>query len=441
MAIQEFTPDFVPGARIKVFGVGGGGCNSITRMVQDKLEGVEFVAVNTDAQALTNNPANQKLHIGVNITRGLGAGANPDNGRKAAEESAEDIKRMLNGTDMLFITAGMGGGTGTGAAPVIGEVAKEMGILTVAVVTMPFSFEWNSRYQNALEGINKLKESVDTLIVIPNDKIFNIVDKKTTFNQAFLMIDQILRLGVQGITDLIIKPGLINIDFADVKVILSNSGNALLGIGYGEGENRAVEAARKAIDNPLMENRLTGAKNIIFAVTGGNSVTPMEVREAASIVEEIAWADSRIIWGMTLDEDYGDDEIKITIIATGFEGEAHEGPSKSPTRDWTGRKVKSGGGENFVGRMLKEEGRDRTSNMSSGNSFNSHSVSSNSNQNTQNIPNQNTQQSPTNSQNPFGSSQNSQNPFGGNSSSNNDNDSGRPSEDLETPAFMRRKLQ
>lgn len=426
MAIQEFTPDFVPGARIKVFGVGGGGCNSITRMVQDRLEGVEFVAVNTDAQALTNNPANQKLHIWVNITRGLGAGANPDNGRKAAEESAEDIKRMLNGTDMLFITAGMGGGTGTGAAPVIGDIAKEMGILTVAVVTMPFSFEWNSRYQNAVEGINKLKESVDTLIVIPNDKIFNIVDKKTTFNQAFLMIDQILRLGVQGITDLIIKPGLINIDFADVKVILSNSGNALLGIGYGEGENRAVEAARKAIDNPLMENRLTGAKNIIFAVTGGNSVTPMEVREAASIVEEIAGADSRIIWGMTLDEDYGDDEIKITIIATGFEGEIHEGPSKAPTRDWTGRKVKSGG-ESFVGRMLKEEGRER----SQGNSFNSHSVS----QNTQNMSASQSQSS----QNPFGGSQNSQNPFGTNSSSNNDDS--RPSEDLETPAFMRRKLQ
>ena len=252
--------------------------------------------------------------------------------------------------------------------------------------------------------------------MIPNDKIFNIVDKKTTFNQAFLMIDKILRLGVQGITDLIIKPGLINIDFADVKVILSNSGNALLGIGYGEGENRAVEAARKAIDNPLMENRLTGAKNIIFAVTGGNSVTPMEVREAAMIVEEIADPDARIIWGMTIDEDYGDDEIKITIVATGFQGEMGDGPSKMPSRDWTGRKVK-GGGEDFVNKLLKDDnmGRDRNlmNNLSSSHAthnatagFNSHNMNDNQSRN---------------------------NPFGG-------NEPQKPSEDLETPAFMRRKL-
>lgn len=413
MAITEFTPEFVPGARIKVFGVWGAGCNTITRMVLDRLEWVEFVAVNTDAQALANNPAHSQLNIGVNVTRGLGAGANPENGRKAAEESVEEIKRMLHGTDMLFITAGMGWGTGTGAAPVIGQIAREMGILTVGVVTKPFSFEGNSRFSNAIEGIEKMKNSVDTLIVIPNDKIFNIVDKKTTFNQAFLMIDKILRLGVQGITDLIIKPGLINIDFADVKVILSNSGNALLGIWYGEGENRAVEAARKAIDNPLMENRLTGAKNIIFAVTGGNSVTPMEVREAAQIVEEIADPDARIIWGMTIDEDYGDDEIKITIVATGFQGEMNDTPSKSPSRDWTGRKMRTGG-EDFVNKLLKEDGvsRDRNmmNNLSSGHSnhnsgsFSSHNVNENRN-------------------NPFGV-----------------NEPQKPSEDLETPAFMRRKL-
>lgn len=404
MAIQEFTPDFVPGARIKVFGVGGSGCNTLTRMILDKMEGVEFVAVNTDAQALINCPANVKLNIGVNVTRGLGAWANPENGRKAAEESAEDIKRMLAGTDMLFITAGMGWGTGTGAAPVIGQIAREMGILTVWVVTRPFSFEWNSRFVNAMEGIEKLKTSVDTLIVIPNDRIFNIVDKKTTFNQAFLMIDKILRLGVQGITDLIVKPGLINIDFADVKVILSNSGNAMLGIGYGEGENRAVEAARKAIENPLMENRLTGAKNIIFAVTGGSSVTPMEVREAAAIVEEIADPDARIIWGMTIDEDFTEDEIKITIIATGFAWEMSDGPSKTPARDWTGRKVKSGG-EDFVGRLMKEEGTSRDSKMmggQGGNGFNSHNLNNN--------------------------------PFGGNT------DNQKPAEDLEKPAFMRRKI-
>ncbi len=427
MAIQDFTPDFVPGARIKVFGVWWGGSNTITRMVQDKLEGVEFVAVNTDAQALASSPAAQKLHIGVNVTRGLGAWANPENGRKAAEESAEDIKRMLAGTDMLFITAGMWWGTGTGAAPVIAQIAKEMGILTVGVVTKPFSFEGNSRFHNAAEGVEKMKAACDTLIVIPNDKIFNIVDKKTTFNQAFNMIDRILRLGVQGITDLIIKPGLINIDFADVKVILTNSGNALLGIGYGEGENRAVEAARKAIDNPLMENRLTGAKNIIFAVTGGNSVTPMEVREAASIVEEIADPDARIIRWMTIDEDYTDDEIKITIIATWFVGENHEWPSKSAVRDRSGRKLKTGG-EDFVGRMMKDEGMSRDSklmwsmmsnnqNNSSNNSngynsggFNSHSMWwGNNNQSGQN------------------------NPFGGHQESNK-------WEDMDTPAFMRRKL-
>lgn len=424
MAIQDFTPDFVPGARIKVFGVWWWWSNTITRMVQDKLEGVEFVAVNTDAQALANSPAAQKLHIGVNVTRWLWAGANPENGRKAAEESAEDIKRMLAGTDMLFITAGMWWGTGTWAAPVIWQIAKEMGILTVAVVTRPFSFEWNSRFSNANEGIEKLKASVDTLIVIPNDKIFNIVDKKTTFNQAFLMIDKILRLGVQGITDLIIKPGLINIDFADVKVILSNSGNALLGIGYGEGENRAVEAARKAIDNPLMENRLTGAKNIIFAVTGGNSVTPMEVREAAAIVEEIADPDARIIRWMTIDEDYTDDEIKITIIATGFAGESLDGPVKSAARDRTGRKVKTGG-EDFVGRLMKDEWMNRDSKLMN-------SMMSNS-QNSHNNNPQGYNNGGFNSHSMWWNNQHNQNPFGGQQESNK-------WEDMDTPAFMRRKL-
>lgn len=426
MAIQDFTPDFVPGARIKVFGVWWWGSNTITRMVQDKLEGVEFVAVNTDAQALANSPAAQKLHIGVNVTRGLGAWANPENGRKAAEESAEDIKRMLAGTDMLFITAGMWWGTGTWAAPVIWQIAKEMGILTVGVVTKPFSFEGNSRFHNAAEGVEKMKAACDTLIVIPNDKIFNIVDKKTTFNQAFNMIDRILRLGVQGITDLIIKPGLINIDFADVKVILTNSGNALLGIGYGEGENRAVEAARKAIDNPLMENRLTGAKNIIFAVTGGNSVTPMEVREAASIVEEIADPDARIIRWMTIDEDYTDDEIKITIIATWFVGENHEWPSKSAVRDRSGRKLKTGG-EDFVGRMMKDEGLSRDSKLMWSMMSNNQNNSSNSSNGYNN--------GGFNSHSMWGNQSHlgQNNPFGGQQENSK-------WEDMDTPAFMRRKL-
>lgn len=399
MAITEFTPDFVPGARIKVFGVWWAGCNTITRMVVDKLEWVEFVAVNTDAQALANNPAHTKLHIGINVTRWLGAGANPEVGRKAAEESAEEIKKQLVGSDMVFITAWMGGGTGTWWAPVIAQIAREMGILTVGVVTKPFSFEGKSRFQNASEWFEKMKASCDTLIAIPNDKIFNIVDKKTTFNQAFLTIDKILRLGVQGITDLIIKPGLINIDFADVKVILSNSGNALLWIWYGEGENRAVEAARKAIDNHLMENRLTGAKNIIFAVTGGNSVTPMEVREAASIVEEIADPDARIIWWMTIDEDYGDDEIKITIIATWFIWEAVDSVAKTPARDRSWRKIKTWG-EDFVGRLIKDEQVNRDSRFMNG-------LSSGNN-------------------NPFHST-----PVA---------EPQQPAEDLDTPAFMRRKL-
>ena len=317
MAIQEFTPDFIPGARIKVIGVGGAGCNTINRMIQEGLEGVEFIAVNTDAQALENNLAPTKINIGLNLTRGLGAGANPEVGRKAAEENLDEIKRHLEDTDMVFITAGMGGGTGTGAAPVIAQLAKEMGILTVGVVTKPFSFEGKRRLENAIEGLQKLKESVDTLIVIPNDRIFNIIDKKTTFKQAFQMIDRILHLGVQGISDLIIKPGLINIDFADISVIMKDSGTALLGIGYGEGENRTVEATRQAIENPLLEAKLEGAKNIIFAVTGGEDLTPTEVQEAASIIENIAAEDANIIWWMSIDDNY-DGDVKVTIIATGF---------------------------------------------------------------------------------------------------------------------------
>lgn len=317
MVIQEINPEFIPGARIKVIGVGGAGVNAVNRMISEGIQGVDFVAVNTDAQQLVNSLATNKVNIGLNLTKGLGAGANPDVGRKAAEEDVESIKHMLKDADMAFISAGMGGGTGTGGAPVIAQIAKEMGILTVAVVTKPFSFEGKQRFINATDGLERLKNNVDTLIIIPNDKIFNIVDKKTTFKQAFSMIDKILTLGVQGITDLVIKPGLINIDFADIKRIMQNSGTALLGIGYGEGESRAVEAARRAIDNPLLESHLAGAKNIIFAVTGGDDLTPIEVQEAARIVEEIADPEANIIWGMSIDEAY-QGEVKVTIIATGF---------------------------------------------------------------------------------------------------------------------------
>lgn len=328
MVIQEINPEFIPGARIKVIGIGGAGVNAVDRMKAEGIQGVEFVAVNTDAQQLANSSAPHKVNIGLNLTKGLGAGANPDIGRKAAEEDVESMKHMLKDADMVFISAGMGGGTGTGAAPVIAQVAKEMGILTVAVVTKPFSFEGKQRFINATDGLERLKNNVDTLIIIPNDKIFNIVDKKTTFKQAFSMIDKILTLGVQGITDLVIKPGLINIDFADIKRIMQSSGTALLGIGYGAGEQRAVEAARRAIDNPLLESNLAGAKNIIFAVTGGEDLTPIEVQDAARIIEEIADPEANIIWGMSIDESY-EGEVKVTIIATGFSEGSQESMIKA----------------------------------------------------------------------------------------------------------------
>ena len=292
-------------------------------MIQEGLQGVEFVAVNTDAQDLATNLAQKKVNIGLNITKGLGAGANPEIGRKSAEEDEMNIKSVLQDTDMVFITAGMGGGTGTGAAPVVASIAKEMGILTVGIVTKPFSFEGKKRATNAEEGLKKMKEVVDTLIVIPNDKIYTLVDKKTTFKQAFTMIDKVLYLGVQGISDLITKPGDINIDFADIREVMLNSGNALLGIGYGAGEKRAVDAARKAIENPLLETNLDGAKKVIFAVSGGMDLTPVEVQEAAAIVEEILDDDVNMIWGMSFDESF-EDEVKVTIIATGFEEQSKE---------------------------------------------------------------------------------------------------------------------
>lgn len=350
MTIQEFTPELIPGAKIKVIGTGGAGGKTLNRMVTEWLEGVEFVAVNTDAQDLASNLAPKKINIWLNLTKGLGAGADPEIGRKAAEENIDELKNMLVDTDMIFITAGMGGGTGTGAAPVIGEIAKQMGILTVAVVTEPFGFEGKRRLENAQSGTAKLKTSVDTLIVIPNDKIFNIIDKKTTFKQAFNMIDRILFLGVQGISDLIIKPGDINIDFADINSVLRGSGTAMLGIGYGAGEKRAVEAARKAIENPLLPRDLQGAKNIIFAVTGGEDLTPIEVQEAAQVVEEILDDDVKMIWGMTFDESY-DDEIKVTIIATGFD--TVEDGSYTAAAKEKSRKLNAA--DSFVTRSVKME--------------------------------------------------------------------------------------
>ena len=354
MVINEIMPEFIPGAKIKVFGVGGCGNKALNRMIQEGLTGVEFVAVNTDAQDLATNLAQQKVNIGLNITKGLGAGANPEIWRKSAEEDEMNLKSVMQDTDMVFITAGMGGGTGTGAAPVVASIAKSMGILTVGIGTKPFSFEGKNRSINAEEGLKKMKEVVDTLIVIPNDKIYTLVDKKTTFKQAFTMIDKVLYLGVQGISDLITKPGDINIDFADIREVMLNSGNALLGIGYGAGEKRAVDAARKAIENPLLETNLDGAKKVIFAVSGGMDLTPIEVQEAAAIVEEILDDDVNMIWGMSFDESF-EDEVKVTIIATGFEEQSKEPILKPVQRNFLGQKIETPKreSENYITRGLR----------------------------------------------------------------------------------------
>lgn len=315
---MEVIPEISPVASIKVIGIGGGGGNALDRMIKANLKGVEFVSINTDAQALYHSQAPTKINIGKATTRGLGAGANPDIGKQAAEESSEDIREALNGADMIFLTYGLGGGTGTGGGPVIAELAKELGILTVAVVTKPFSFEGHKRQKQAEEGLENLRNKVDTLITIPNDKLLAIIDKKTPLNDAFTVVDDVLRQGVQGIADLITTHGMINVDFADVKTIMENAGSALMGIGYGTGENRAVEAAKAAIDSPLLEMSIEGAKGVLFNVTGGNDLSMYEVDEAARIITEAADPEAEIIFGAVVNDSYTG-EIKITVIATGFE--------------------------------------------------------------------------------------------------------------------------
>ncbi len=319
-------PEITPIALIKVIGVGGGGCNALNRMIKANLRGIEFIAVNTDAQALYHSEAAVKINIGKATTRGLGAGSNPDIGRQAAEESAEEIRASIEGADMVFITAGMGGGTGTGGAPVIADIAKEMGILTVAVVTKPFSFEGHRRKTQADEGLENLKNKVDTLITIPNDKILSIIDKKTPITEAFTVVDDVLRQGVQGIADLITVHGMINVDFADVKAVMENAGSALMGIGYGTGENRAVEAAKAAIESPLLELSIDGAKGVLFNITGGNDLSMFEVDEAARIITEAADAEANIIFGAVINDSYTG-EVKITVVATGFDDTPRERPS------------------------------------------------------------------------------------------------------------------
>ncbi|MFH0776072.1 MAG: cell division protein FtsZ [Patescibacteria group bacterium] len=317
-SVQEIHPGISPVAKIKVIGIGGSGCNALNRMIKAQVSGVEFIAVNTDAQALYHNNAPTKINIGKGTTRGLGAGSDSNVGKKAAEESSEEIRAHLENTDMVFITCGMGGGTGTGASSVVAEMAKEAGALTVAVVTKPFTFEGEKRGERAVSGIDSLKEKVDTLITIPNDKILSIIDKKTPIQDAFIVVDDVLRQGVQGISDLITVHGMINVDFADVKNIMQNAGSALMGIGYGTGENRAVEAARAAIDSPLLEQQIDGAKGLLFNVTGGNDLSMFEVDEAAKVITAAADPSANIIFGAVIDDSYTG-EIKITVIATGFE--------------------------------------------------------------------------------------------------------------------------
>lgn len=316
----EFDTNVEALAVIKVIGVGGGGNNAVNRMIEHGVQGVEFIAVNTDAQALNLSQAEVKLQIGGKLTRGLGAGANPEVGKKAAEESREQLEEALRGADMVFVTAGMGGGTGTGAAPVIAQIAKDLGALTVGVVTRPFTFEGRKRSTQAIGGITAMKESVDTLIVIPNDKLLEIVDKNTPMLEAFREADNVLRQGVQGISDLIAVPGLINLDFADVKTIMSNKGSALMGIGMSTGENRASEAAKKAISSPLLETSIDGAKGVLMNITGGSNLSLFEVQEAADIVASASDEDVNMIFGSVINDDLKD-EIIVTVIATGFTDE------------------------------------------------------------------------------------------------------------------------
>ncbi|NLL51936.1 MAG: cell division protein FtsZ [Peptococcaceae bacterium] len=314
----EFANDDVQFARIKVIGVGGGGNNAVNRMIAVGLQGVDFIGINTDAQALQMSRAAEKIQIGIKLTKGLGAGANPEIGHSAAEESRDEIAKSLMGADMIFVAAGMGGGTGTGAAPVVAEIAKEIGALTVGVVTRPFSFEGRKRAMQAEKGILELREKVDTLITIPNDRLLQIVDKHTTMQEAFKIADDVLLQGVQGISDLITIPGLINLDFADVKTIMSETGSALMGIGQASGESRAVDAARKAISSPLLETSIEGAKGILLNITGGSNLTLMEVNEASEIIAEAADQEANIIFGAVIDDSFKDD-LRVTVIATGFD--------------------------------------------------------------------------------------------------------------------------
>jgi cell division protein FtsZ len=320
--MAEIKPEIETTAKIKVIGVGGGGGSAINRMIQERLRGIEFVAVNTDAQALHTNMAATKIPVGKTVTRGLGAGMNPEMGRRAVEENANELRNALAGADMVFLTAGLGGGTGSGAVPEIAKIAKEVGALTVAVVTKPFGFEGAQRRRIAEDAHAELAQHVDTIITIPNDRVLQIIDKKTSVAESFRIIDDVLRQGVQGIAEMITVPGQINVDFADVKAIMQNAGSALMGIGKAAGDNRAVEAAKQAIASPLLEISIDGAKGILFTVAGSADVSMYEVQEAAKVITGAADDDAKVIFGLILDESMGD-EIRITVVATGFDSRDH----------------------------------------------------------------------------------------------------------------------
>ena len=316
--MAQIKPAFETFARIKVVGVGGGGTNALARMIETRIHGVEFIDVNTDAQALPASTAPVKIHIGKSLTRGLGAGMNPEIGRQAAIDTKEEISAAVKGADMVFITTGMGGGTGTGGAPVIAEIAREAGALTIGVVTKPFGFEGAQRMKIADAGWNNLRERVDSLITIPNDRILSIIDRKTPLLESFAIVDDVLRQGVQGISDLITIPGIVNLDFADVRAVMSNSGSALMGIGRASGEDRAVEAAKMAINSPLLEVSIDGAKGVLFNVSGGPDLAMAEINEAARIITEHIDPEARVIFGAVMDDKLKKGEIKITVVATGF---------------------------------------------------------------------------------------------------------------------------
>ena len=325
----DYALDIDQNARIKVIGVGGGGNNAVNRMIEEGIEGVEFISVNTDAQALRQSNAGVTMQIGNALTRGLGAGANPDVGREAVAESQVQIRDVLQGADMVFVTAGMGGGTGTGAAPAIAQIARELGILTIGIVTRPFTFEGRKRTKNAQVGIDAMRQAVDTLIIIPNDRLLGVVGKKTPMLEAFREADNVLRQGVQGISDLIAVPGLINLDFADVKTIMSNQGTALMGIGVAEGEGRAIEAVRQAISSPLLETSISGAKGVLMNITGGSDLSLFEVQEAADIVASASDDDLNMIFGSIINENLKN-KIIVTVVATGFD--ALDIPSLNPSQ-------------------------------------------------------------------------------------------------------------